>query len=165
MHQSEKWKWSCSVVSDSSRPCELQPTRLLHPWDFPGKSTGVRCYCLLRQGDESSVILSLLDGAIRYKFRSYQLMVYAMWRKWVIAREKDETQRIRDWRQQLSLDCVSVLVSSCYFLRLNGTSTIHLACFSHEYPGTHWKINVFLLDLIWTGFLIGNFFKELKYQF
>ena len=23
-------------------------TRLLHPWDFPGKSTGVGCHCLLR---------------------------------------------------------------------------------------------------------------------
>ena len=42
-----KWKWSRSVVSDSSRPHGLQPTRLLHPWDFPGKSTGVGCHCLL----------------------------------------------------------------------------------------------------------------------
>ena len=25
----------------------MQPTRLLRPWDFPGKSTGVGCYCLL----------------------------------------------------------------------------------------------------------------------
>ena len=29
---SEKWKWSCSV----------------HPWDFPGKSTGVGLHCLLQ---------------------------------------------------------------------------------------------------------------------
>ena len=42
-----KWKWSCSVVSDSLRPHGLQPTRLLHPWDFPGKSTGVGWHCLL----------------------------------------------------------------------------------------------------------------------
>ena len=42
-----KWKWSRSVVSDSSQPHGLQPTRLLHPWDFPGKSTGVGCHCLL----------------------------------------------------------------------------------------------------------------------
>ena len=48
MHESEKWKWSRSVVSDSLRPHGLQPTRLLHPWDFPGKSTGVGCNCLLR---------------------------------------------------------------------------------------------------------------------
>ena len=42
------WKWSCSVVSDSLRPHGLQPTRLLSPWDFPGKSTGVGCHCLLQ---------------------------------------------------------------------------------------------------------------------
>ena len=44
MHESEKWKWSHSVMSDSSRLHGLQPTRLLHPWDFPGKSTGVGCH-------------------------------------------------------------------------------------------------------------------------
>ena len=48
MHESEKWKWSHWVVSDSSRPRGLQPTRLLHPWDFPGKSPGVGCHCLIR---------------------------------------------------------------------------------------------------------------------
>ena len=48
MHESEKWKWSRSIVSDSLRPHGLQPTRLLHPWDFPGKGTGVGCHCLLR---------------------------------------------------------------------------------------------------------------------
>ena len=45
MHESGKWKWGRSVVSDSSRPRGLQPTRLLCPWDFPGKSTGVGCHC------------------------------------------------------------------------------------------------------------------------
>ena len=39
-------KGKSPVVSDSSRPHGLQPTRLLHPWDFPGKSTGVGCHCL-----------------------------------------------------------------------------------------------------------------------
>ena len=35
-------------MSDSLQPHGLQPTRLLRPWDFPGKSTGVGCHCLLR---------------------------------------------------------------------------------------------------------------------
>ena len=35
-------------MSNSSRPHGLQATRLLHPWDFPGKSTGVGCHCLLQ---------------------------------------------------------------------------------------------------------------------
>ena len=45
-----KWKgkWNRSVVSDPQRPHGLQPSRLLYPWDFPGKSTGVGCHCLLR---------------------------------------------------------------------------------------------------------------------
>ena len=54
MHESEKWKWSCSVLSNSSWPHGLQPTRLLHPWDFPGKSTGVGCHCLFWLGYEHS---------------------------------------------------------------------------------------------------------------
>ena len=41
-------KWSRSVVSDSLWPHGLQPTRLLRPWDFPGKSTGVGCHFLLQ---------------------------------------------------------------------------------------------------------------------
>ena len=52
MHESEKWKGSRSVVSDSSQPHGLQPTRLLCPWDFPGKSTGVGCHCLLLLHDK-----------------------------------------------------------------------------------------------------------------
>ena len=34
VHESEKWKWSHSVMSDPQRPHRLQPTRLLRPWDF-----------------------------------------------------------------------------------------------------------------------------------
>ena len=44
MHESKKWKWSRSVMSDSQQPHGLQPTRLLRPWDFLGKSTGVGCH-------------------------------------------------------------------------------------------------------------------------
>ena len=45
-----------SVVSDSSRPHGLQATRLLCPWDFPGKSTGVGCHCLLRKNGIDDLI-------------------------------------------------------------------------------------------------------------
>ena len=38
---------SHSVLSDSLRPHGLYPTRLLCPWDSPGKNTGVGCYFLL----------------------------------------------------------------------------------------------------------------------
>ena len=35
-------------VSDSLQPHGLEPTRLLRPWNFPGKSTGVGCHFLLQ---------------------------------------------------------------------------------------------------------------------
>ena len=35
---------SCPTLSD---PIDHSLPRLLHPWDFPGKSTGVGCHCLL----------------------------------------------------------------------------------------------------------------------
>ena len=38
-----------SVMHDSLRPHGLQPTRLLCPWDPPGKNTGAGC-CALLQG-------------------------------------------------------------------------------------------------------------------
>ena len=32
-----------------SNPMDCSPTRLLCPWDFPGKNTGVGCHCLLQR--------------------------------------------------------------------------------------------------------------------
>ena len=63
---SNAWKWKVKVKSlsrvDSSRPHGLQPTRLLRPWDFLGKSTGVGCHCLL-QGN-TIVSYKLLVGNV-----------------------------------------------------------------------------------------------------
>ena len=48
---SNAWKWKVKVKLLShvwpSWPHGLRPTRLLCPWDFPGKSTGVGCHCLI----------------------------------------------------------------------------------------------------------------------
>ena len=42
------WVLSCSFVSNSLWPYGLYPTRLLYPWNFPGKNTGVGCRFLLQ---------------------------------------------------------------------------------------------------------------------
>ena len=47
VHESETWKWSRLVVSDSVRP-HRQPIRLCCSWDSPGKNTGVGCHFLLQ---------------------------------------------------------------------------------------------------------------------
>ena len=56
MQESEKWKWSRSVVSNSLWPHGLQLTRLLRPWDFTGKSTRVGCHCLLHNKGHLTLI-------------------------------------------------------------------------------------------------------------
>ena len=48
MHESENESEVAQSCLTLLRPHGLQPTRLLRPWDFPGKSTGVDCHCLLR---------------------------------------------------------------------------------------------------------------------
>ena len=68
MHESGKWKWSHSVVSDSWRPHGLQPTRLLHPWDSPGKSTGVGCHCLLQNNSIINVQITQLKMEKKLKW-------------------------------------------------------------------------------------------------
>ena len=49
---SNAWKWKVKVKSFSRvlllATHGLQPTRLLRPWDLPGKSTRVGCHCLLQ---------------------------------------------------------------------------------------------------------------------
>ena len=77
MHESEKWKWRCSVVSDSSWPHGLQPTRLLHPWDFPGKSAGVGCHCLV-------------------PFCLYMLNKTSQWNTWLskVLKQKEELDKV-----------------------------------------------------------------------
>ena len=59
-------------MSESSRPHGLQPTRLLCPWDFPGKSIGVGCHCLL-QGKQN--VVTEPDGrTILENFLEMQIM-------------------------------------------------------------------------------------------
>ena len=44
-------------MSFALQPCGPQPTRLLHPWDYPGKNTGVGCHLLLHNKAEVDVFL------------------------------------------------------------------------------------------------------------
>ena len=69
MHESEKWKWSCSVMSHSLWLHLLQPTRFPRPWDPSGKNTGVGCHCLLRP----------LQQNVLYWFSPHCLFGAAIW--------------------------------------------------------------------------------------
>ena len=45
MHESEKWKWSRSAVSDPQRPHGLQPTKLLLSMGFSRQEDWSGCHC------------------------------------------------------------------------------------------------------------------------
>ena len=66
-------------MSDCLWPHGLQPTRLLHPWDFPGKSTGVGCHCLLRT-------ISIHNYNLKYSIDLLVVMTYQFfflfWKFW-----------------------------------------------------------------------------------
>ena len=87
MHESEKWKWSRSVMSDSWQSHGLQPTRLLHPWDFPGKGTGVDCHCLqvsslsLIQMASSVILHDYIDNMRKIAFRKNTVKVLCIFLK------------------------------------------------------------------------------------
>ena len=61
-----KWKWSRSAVSDSSRPHGPQPTRLLRPWDFPGKSTGVGATAFIRHWQIAEAAIKQTEIALKF---------------------------------------------------------------------------------------------------
>ena len=63
-------------MSISLRPHGLQPTRLLCPWDFPGKSTGVECHFLLH-----ILYISLCNLPFKYYVIIYNC--YVIFHEWI----------------------------------------------------------------------------------
>ena len=59
-------------MSDSVRPHRQQPTRLLRPWDSPGKNTGLGCHLLLQcmkvksesESTQSSILSDPVDCSL-----------------------------------------------------------------------------------------------------
>ena len=62
---------TCSVMADSLQPHGLQPSRLLCPWNFLGKNTGVWCHIL------HPYIMILLFICNIVRFSCYSL--YSIW--------------------------------------------------------------------------------------
>ena len=120
MHESEKWKWSRSVVSDASQPHGLQPTRLLRPWDFPGKSTGVGCHCPLRTVYEGSLFSTSLPTLVIFCLLDITTLTGMRWYFIVIP--------IRTPRKVSDVEHLSTgqLVISKYIFF--GKKSVHLLC-------------------------------------
>ena len=111
MHESGKWKGSCSVMSDSQRPHGLQPSRLLHPWDSPGKSTGVGCHCLLRLIANGGLISRLILSVIW--LRHTVLCCLLQW-SWMMVEGKKLSVTLHEveWAIQSGFFLFKTLISS-----------------------------------------------------
>ena len=68
-------------MSNPQQPHGLRPTRLLRPWDFPGKSTGVGCHCLLRLQPltATKLLLVSVEICLYRKFHINRVMDGLLW--------------------------------------------------------------------------------------
>ena len=93
---SNAYKWKVKVKSLSRAWLLATPWtaayRLLHPWDYPGKSTGVGCHCLL----QISIILILLSLSIAFCFYPFNSSLFFKHRK---------SQKLEHNRRDLTLAC------------------------------------------------------------
>ena len=80
-------------MSDSLWPHELQPSRLLHPWDLPGKSTGVGCHCLLHT--------YALENENLYSHKSLYTKVYSVSIQ-DVARGHQRADTLKPYSQKIS---------------------------------------------------------------
>ena len=82
-------------MPDSLQPHGLQPTRLLCPWDFPGKDTGGGCHFLLHMTNLDSILKSR-DISLPTKVRLAKALVFPVFMygcgSWTI--KKAECQKI-----------------------------------------------------------------------
>ena len=112
-------KWgsvSCSFMSDSLRPHGLQPTRLLHPWDFPDKHIGVGCHQLV----------------LKIKLRTLSLL-YSFFKT-----------LLQNLRSSLLCHGGGLVTKSCPLLRLHGLQPARLLCPGNS-PGKNAGVGCYFL--------------------
>ena len=70
---------SPSIMSNSLLPCGLYPARLLCPWDFPDKNSGVGCHCLLQAASFSIFLLvwNVMSSIFICEKETYRLLCSA----------------------------------------------------------------------------------------
>ena len=83
---SNAWKWKVKVKSLSrvwllvTSWTAAYQARLLHPWDFPGKSTGLGCHCLLYALHSKC----LFPVVIKNHYFVFKILIYVklLWESW-----------------------------------------------------------------------------------
>ena len=85
-------------MSDPQRPHGLQPTRLLRPWDFPGKS-GVGCHCLLPNMFHKYLLGTILERGARGWCMVVQSVCCAKgWARWAWKERASASLDLASWK-------------------------------------------------------------------
>ena len=114
-------------MSDSSNPHGLQPTRLLCPWDSPGKNTGVDCHFLL-QG------IFLTQGSSPGLLRRRQILYQLSY----------ERNRTREWIHA----CVAKFLHCSPEVITTWATTQHKIKSSKEKPNKQTKLDISVENFI-----------------
>ena len=132
---SNAWKWKVKSESEVAQSCLTsqrshgpQLSRLLCPWDFPGKSTGVVCHCLLWYAEyiRRSTGLDEAQGEIKISRRNINNLRYG-----------DDTTLMAESKEELKSLLVKVKEEMVKKLALN--STFRKLRSWHLVPSLHGK--------------------------
>ena len=118
------------VMSDSSQPHGLQPTRILCPWDLPGRSTGVGCHCLLRRHLRERQKPEL-EIWTRMEIRGCSKRLSLRWNKLDQMTDCIRDQKKCSWFLSISLiACCYMFACFCHMTSLfqNGPIHLYLSC-------------------------------------
>ena len=117
-------------MSDSVWPHRWQPTRLPHPWDSPGKNTGVGCHFLLqcmKVKSESEVAQSCLTLCDPMDYTQAYAIVVLL-----------HAKKLNQWQQQKEPTVFGGVTKCCWGagsisdVRMKAANVFsHCACTSH----------------------------------
>ena len=149
-------KWRRSVVSKSLQPHGLYATRLLCPWNFPGKSTGVGCHFLLQDIFPTQGLNPGLPHC-RQTFYHLSHQRSQLWRRWYFSSGWKEDRK-SEWVVEESQRDLEAWVT-----RLYEVGCLHKLIYDLKWGQiTQFKVNLHILDLEHAWFSVPQSLLENK---
>ena len=98
---------SFSCVRLFATPWTVQPSRLLRPWDFPGKSTGVGFHCLLQNYQLGNIYRIPRKGFSKLHHSTIQGFIFWAKLNFTYEKKKNSYMKNLDFTYRLKLTSFS----------------------------------------------------------